>query len=580
MLLKLHIKNFALIDDIELDFKDGLNIMTGETGAGKSIIIDAIYVIIGERSSSDLIRTGQKSLNIQAVFSLDSPYIPNILEDFGIDMDDDLIIIEREITKQGRNICRINGKIVPVSALRRLGSHLIDIHGQHQHQSLLNSANHLELLDSFGAKELGEIKDKVRSSYFEYRAIEKQIKDIEEKNKDLIRMKEQINYEIDEIEKAKIVPDEDIKLKEEKEHLENAEKIYSALEIGYSLLYKGDKTSSVIDNLNRIINVLDDIKTCFKSIEPKLSALKNILYELEDHALELKKYKDMVEFDPARLDEIYSRLQLLDRLKSKYNMSLNEILKYKEAAAARIYEAEDLEEELNNLKGQKNIKKEEYIKNAILLHEFREKTARILEKEVARELSELGMKSVSFSVNLTYDQDESGININGKNIKITKEGFDNVEFLISTNPGEPLKPLAKIVSGGETSRIMLALKNILAKVDMIPCMIFDEIDTGIGGRTAQIVGEKLAKVAINHQVICVTHSPQIASLGDVHYLIKKQVENGRTYTSVFELNDWERINELSRMLGGAEITENTQKHAKEMLDMAQKIKKNQRLQVK
>jgi len=574
MLLKLHIKNFALIDDVELDFKDGLNIMTGETGAGKSIIIGAINVIIGERSSSDLIRSGQTSLNVQAVFSLDNRNICKTLEDMGIDTEDDTIIIEREITKQGRNICRINGKIVSVSTLRSLGKQLIDIHGQHQHQSLFDSENHLKLLDSFGAKELAKIKSKVSSAYIKYKDIERQIKKIEDKYNELVRIKEQMNYELDEIEKAKIIPDEDIKLETEKEYLENAEKIYSSLEMAYSLLYEGDEVPSVIDNLNRIISVLDDIRTFFKPVEANSDTLKNILYELEDQALELRKYKDMVEFDPVRLDEIYSRLQLLSRLKSKYNMSLKEILHYKEAAAAKIYETMDLEEELKDLKEQMALHKEEYVKNALLLHDLRKETACLLEKEVSRELSELGMKSVKFCVNITFDQDESGIAVNGENIKFTKDGFDNVEFLISTNPGEPLKPLAKIVSGGESSRIMLALKSILAKADMIPCMIFDEIDTGIGGRTAQVVGEKLSKVAMNHQVICVTHSPQIASMGDVHYLIKKLVKDGRTYTVVTELNEEERINELSRMLGGVEITENTQIHAREMLNMAKEIKKN------
>lgn len=576
MLLKLHIKNFALIDDVELDFKDGLNIMTGETGAGKSIILGAINIIIGERSSSDLIRAGQPSLNVEAVFSLEGSEVTAILNELGIDTDDEIIIIEREITNQGRNICRVNGKLVPVSVLRRLGKHLIDIHGQHQHQSLLDSEMHLELLDSFGSEKMLQIKKQVSSLYTEYKSLETEIQKIQARISEHVRMKEQLLYEVEEIEKANILLEEDHRLEEEKQYLENAEKIYQALEIGYGLLYKGDENPSIIDNLNRVITVLDDITTCFKSIQSIVTSLKNILYELEDHASELRKYRDNVEFDPGRLNEINSRLQLLDRLKSKYNMSLEEILKYKETAAARLIETEDLELKLKDLKKKISIKKQQFIEYALQLHDLREKTARLLEQEISEELFELGMKSVKFTVNISYEQDNSGIDINGEKIKCSKKGLDKVEFLISTNTGEPLKPLEKIVSGGETSRIMLAMKNILAKVDSIPCMIFDEIDAGIGGRTAQIVGEKLSRVAMNHQVICVTHSPQIASMGDVHYLIRKQINNGRTFTTVLELNDEERIKELSRMLGGAEITENTQIHAKEMLNMAQQIKKSQK----
>ncbi|HHY03627.1 MAG TPA: DNA repair protein RecN [Thermoanaerobacterales bacterium] len=573
MLLKLYIKNFALIDELDLTFKNGLNVLTGETGAGKSIIIDAISMIIGERASSEYIRSGTESAEITALFDYNNEQINIILSENGIESDGDNIIISRQLTEQGKNYCRLNGKIVPVFLLKKISEHLVDIHGQHQHQSLFHSKNHLKILDSLGTEELIEYKKTVNQLYREYLYLNRQLKDALKKYHEIEKQKETIKFELDEIEKANMRPGEDKELKEKSEILQNAEKIYNALEIGYSLLYRGNEMPSIIDNLNRLIICLEDIKDCFKPINPSLDFFKNLLFELEDHASTLRNYKEKIDFNPQELDKLEARMTTIDRLKAKYNMSIDDLLNYKEQIETKLAHVLNVDEEILKLKNKLKKVSSELVNYANKLTNSRKKVAKKLENDIAKELNELGMKNIKFFVNISRIQEADGLLVNDKKYKITNDGFDIVDFLISTNPGEPLKPLAKIVSGGEASRIMLALKNILAKVDNIPCLIFDEIDAGIGGRTAQIVGEKLAKVARTHQVLCVTHSPQIASMGDYHFLIKKQTSKNKTTTTVNQVTGKNRIRELARMLSGAEITEKTLKHAEEMLQLADQLKK-------
>ncbi|TYP51648.1 DNA repair protein RecN [Thermosediminibacter litoriperuensis] len=575
MLLKLIIKDFALIDDIEIDFKRGLNILTGETGAGKSIIIDAISMILGERASSEYIRSGRESSVLEAVFEYDNEAISAFLRELGIEEEDNTLIISRQITDQGKNYCRINGKSVPVSALKSIGKYLIDIHGQHQHQSLLNPERHLEMLDLLGGDEIANIKKQVGGSYRSILDTVQRLKTLKKSREEFFKYKERLRFEIDELEKAQLKPREDILLEEEREVLAHSEKIMKALNFSIFMLYEGDETTApVIDNLCRIINALEDVKGYFKPVEQPLASLKNILYDMEDVVSTIRECVKSIDFDPGRLDEIHTRLALLDRLKSKYNMSIEELLNYKEQAASNLEEALNLDDEISKLESSLKELKENYIKYSIKLHDLRKKVAAAFEKDIFKELNDLGMKGTKFSVDIKWAEADAGVEINGNTYKMSENGLDSVEFLISTNPGEPLKPLAKIVSGGEASRIMLALKNILARIDNIPCLIFDEIDAGIGGRISQIVGEKLAKVARNHQVLCVTHSPQIASLGDAHFYISKVVNKNKTSTVVSEIKGEERVREIARMLGGAEITSTTLVHAREMLKMAEDIKKN------
>ncbi|MCG0274994.1 MAG: DNA repair protein RecN [Thermosediminibacteraceae bacterium] len=575
MLLKLVVKNFALIDDVEIEFKKGLNVLTGETGAGKSIIIDAIGLILGERASSEYIRSGKESSVIEAIFQYDNETISGILRELGIEEEDNLLIISRKITEQGKNFCRINGVSVPVSTLKHIGKYLVDIHGQHQHQSLLNSERHLELLDLLGGSEIEERKNKVKILYKNIVDTTHQLKALAKTREEFLKYKDQLQFEVDELEKAELKPGEDVQLEEELEILEHSEKILRALNFSLFTLYEGDENNaSVIDNLFKVINALEDVADYFKPIKQFVDSLKNILYELEDVVSGIRESAKSVDFDPVRLDEINARLALLNRLKSKYNKSIEELIKYKEQAASKLDEALNIDDEIKKLESSLTKLKQDYVSHSIKLHELRKKVAASFEENISKELSDLGMKGIKFSVDFKWTKAEEGVEIDNKIFKMNENGLDTVEFLISTNPGEPLKPLAKIVSGGEASRIMLALKSILAKIDNIPCLIFDEIDAGIGGRISQVVGEKLSRIARDHQVLCVTHSPQIASLGDAHFCISKIVDKNKTYTVVREVKGEERIKELARMLGGAEITRNTLAHAREMLEIAEKIKKN------
>jgi DNA repair protein RecN (Recombination protein N) len=574
MLLKLIVKDFALIDDVEIEFKEGLNVLTGETGAGKSIIIDAIGMILGERASSEYIRSGKEFSVIEAVFEYNNPTIYNILTEMGIEQEDNLLIISRKINQQGKNYCRINGISVPVSTLKALGKNLVDIHGQHQHQSLLNPEKHLEMLDLLGGKELQEKKEEVRSLYKKIIDTENKLRSFVKAQEEFLKYKEQLKLEVDELEMAQLKPGEDLVLERELEILEHYDKILRSLNFSLLTLYEGDENSpAVVDNVAKVVNALDEVVAYFSPIKKDLDSLRNILYELEDVVSDLRDHIKTIDFEPGKLDEIQARISFLNRLKNKYNKSIDELIKYKEQAASKLEEALNIDEEIIKLENSLEILKQDYIKSALELHKLRKTIASIFEKNISRELKDLGMKDVKFSVDINWIESEEGVKVKNKTVKIGEKGLDTVEFLISTNPGEPLKPLAKIVSGGEASRILLALKSILAQIDNIPCLIFDEIDVGIGGRMSQIVGEKLFKISRNHQVLCVTHSPQIASLGDAHFCINKISNNDRTFTTVKEIKGEERIKEISRMLGGTEITDKTIAHAKEMLELAEKIKR-------
>ncbi|MCF6096698.1 DNA repair protein RecN [Thermovorax subterraneus] len=574
MLLKLIVKDFALIDDVEIEFKEGLNVLTGETGAGKSIIIDAIGMILGERASSEYIRSGKEFSVIEAIFEYNNPIIDNILAEMSIEQEDNLLIISRKINQQGKNYCRINGTSVPVSTLKTIGKYLVDIHGQHQHQSLLNPEKHLEMLDLLGGEELQEKKEEVRSLYKKILDAENKLRNLVKVQEEFLKYKEQLQFEVDELEKAQLKPGEDLVLERELEILEHSDKILRSLNFSLLTLYEGDENSpAVVDNVAKVVNALEEVVDYFSPIKKDLDSLKNILYELEDVVSDLRDHIKTIDFEPGKLDEIQSRISLLNRLKNKYNKSIDELIKYKEQVASKLDEALNIDEEIIKLEDSLQILKQDYIKSALELHELRKIIASTLEKNISKELKDLGMKDVRFSVDISWVESEEGVEVENKIVRIGDKGLDTVEFMISTNPGEPLKPLAKIVSGGEASRVLLALKSILAQIDNIPCLIFDEIDVGIGGRISQIVGEKLLKISRSHQVLCVTHSPQIASLGDVHFCINKISDSERTFTTVKEIKGEERIKEISRMLGGTEITEKTIAHAKEMLEIAEKIKR-------
>lgn len=523
MLIRLAIKNFALIDDIEIDFSHGLNILTGETGAGKSIIIDAIGIIVGERASFDVIRSGETLCEVEAIFDYDNPCVDEVLEEYGVDPEENTIIIHRQLTDQGRSFCRINGRSVPVSALKKVGSYLIDIHGQHRHQSLLDSDSHITFLDLLGDQELLRAKEEMSVTFERYNNLIRRLRSLKAESEALNRERERLQYEVDEIEQASIQPGEDILLEEQKVTLINAEKIAKALELGYAILYEAYENPSIVDGLSKVINSFEGIKDYYKPVVPAVEFLSTMLYEIEDLAANLRDLRENIDFDIKALDDIQGRIQLLDRLKQKYRMNLEELIKYKEEAAAKLEDAITIGDRIEELHELLMKLEQDMRERALALHILRKRIAKKLETDISSELQDLGMKGVKFSVNFSREEDPKGIEIEDKRVKIGEGGMDRVEFLISTNPGEPLKPLIKIVSGGETSRIMLAIKSIMAEVDGIPSLIFDEIDAGIGGRAAQTVGEKLSQIARKRQILCITHSPQIASQGDVHFLIQKEV---------------------------------------------------------
>lgn len=576
MILEISIKNIALIDELIIEFGEGFNVLTGETGAGKSIIIDSVNLALGERADRELIQTGKDFARVEMLFSLDdtSNKIKEILADMGIPLEEDgSLLIMREITLQGRNLCKVNGRTVTLSMLREISSHLVDIHGQHQHQSLLNPDSHIELLDKLGGIELEKQKSKVQDVWSALQTVNKEIIKLQNWNKDGERRKDILRYQIEEIYNASLQPGEEEEIRRERAILINAEKIANAVASSYYELYSGDANSvSIIDKLSKIISQLEEIEGIDDSLDSILEGLRSILYTLEDLSHELRSYRDNFDFDPGRLAELENRLEQIFSLKRKYGNTIEEILNLKESLEKELNVLENSQERLDELITTYNKLYKLVIERCSKLSEMRKKCALLLEQRLANELADLNMNRANFVVSITSPEfaNEDSTDIKG----ITRNGFDTVNFLISTNAGEPLKPLEKIVSGGEMSRLMLAFKTILGDLDEIPTMIFDEIDVGISGRTAQKVAEKICFISRNRQVICVTHLPQIAAMADKHFAIEKLEADGRTRTVVNKLNYNERKKEIARLIGGTLLTPLSLEHADELIKSALLIKEN------
>lgn len=559
MLLELHIKDFALIDSADLKFEKGLNILTGETGAGKSIVIDSVNFIMGDKQSRDIIRTGAESAYVEGVFDANSEEASHILQENGID-EEDVLIISREINQNGRSISRINGKTVTVSLLKQVMKYIIDIYGQHQHQSLLDEQNHIQILDSFCGSSIIEIKKQYKALYEQIKEIENQIDRINLDEKDRQRKLGLLSYQINEINEAKLKPNEDEELYKKREVLANAEKIYSSLSNAYNILYSSEEQNSSYDGIGSSIGYLEGIEKYDEKLENIKNELKDVYYNLEGIVDEIREYKDNIDFEPDVLNQVEIRLDLINSLKMKYGNSIEEILAYCERSSSELNELVNNNQTIDKLSQKK---KDGYIKLNKLaedISKIRKEVAVKLEDRIEEELRYLGMDKASFKIVV---EDNESLNEDGKN---------KVYFMMTANVGEPLKPLSKVASGGELSRIMLAIKSVIADVDSIPTLIFDEIDTGISGRAAQAVAEKMCLISKNHQVLCVTHLPQIASMADVHFKIEKNIIDGKTYTNVLKLNDKGQTEELARMLGGAILTDLTRKHSIEMKSLANDLK--------
>ena len=563
MIVELNISNFAIIDDLKINFTNGFNVLTGETGSGKSIIVEGIGLILGGRASKDLIKTGRDKASLEGLFYLEDPDKINVLlNNYGIDADpDNYLLISRVIHANGRSVSRLNGRTVTLTMLNDITSNLVDIHGQHEHQSLLNVDNHIKLIDSFGDEKLGNLLDEINKNYKKLNIEKKKLKKLSLNDMERDREIDLLKYQLDEIESANLSE------YNEEECIKEYRIISNVKEIGYNLsevkeiLNSNDYNHiSVLDSVNKTISIIDEIKAFDNKLEGYGNILQDIAFGLEDLSRDMMNYIDGLEFDEERLAFLEDRLNTVNNLKKKYGNTVEEIFQYKENIENRLKILINIEEEIKKTEKEISSIEKELIKYCTKVTNIRKTLGEKLETLVTKELKELNMNNVVFKI--SYN----------KLNHFSSNGWDKIEFLISTNKGEDLKPLHKIVSGGEMSRIMLAFKTILADADNIPCIIFDEIDSGISGRTAQIVGEKIEKISKNHQIISISHLPQIAALADNHFVIEKKVTNNHTKTIVRKLDENERIDELARLLGGVDLTNTTRLHAKEMLDMSKKIK--------
>ena len=548
MLSLLHIENIAVIECADITFDSGFNILTGETGAGKSIVIDAISAILGERAYRDMIRTGTNKASVRAVFT----NVPKLswFEDNGVEYDSETII-QREVHLDGKNICRVNGSLVTVSILRKLGIQLINIHGQHDSASLFDENNHLSFLDAFAENQ------SLRDAYAEkFAAVVKLRKEIERLNMDeseKLRRMETLRYQIDEISKANLQAGEDESLEQRRKILQNAEKLSDGIHSAVECLYGGDDTdgaASLLAEAERELARIARYTDAYHELHEKVS---DLMYQVQDVAEELRDARDDLSYSADELEQIESRLDIIHRLRRKYGSSCEEILAYLENAQKELDEIEFADDHVERLKLKCEMAEKQAWDAAIVLRNNRMSAAKELSERILTELAQLDMPRVQFSCNFTETE-------------LTAIGTDLVAFYMSANAGEALKPLSKVASGGELARIMLAMKNVLAEQDQVATLIFDEVDTGVSGRAAQKVAEKLRSVAKTKQVLCVTHLPQLAALANTHLLIAKEERVGRTYTTVTPLDLEGRKRELARIIGGASITETTLKSAEEMLN--------------
>lgn len=562
MLKELNIRNFAIIDQLRVEFSPGLNVFTGETGAGKSIVVDALGLALGDRASSELIRTGCEEAVVEAAFELNgrgTGIVKALLSEQGIEFDSgEDLIVRRVLAASGKNKVYINGSLANLASLAELGGRLADIHGQHEHQSLLSLDHQLDMLDAFGRLE--ELRETLASEFRRLMDVRKALAELESGERDRAQREDMLRFQTNEIEAAMLKPGEDAELANEQKVMASSEKLAAYSAMVEEVLHSSD--DSVLAGLKKAITGLKDISAIDSRLAGVVELCESGRAQIEEAAREVGSYRDRIEFDPQRLEQINDRLDLIQKLKKKYGGTAGEILEFGARAAAELERMEKSSEEIEHRKSEIQAIKFGLTDLAAELSKKREAAARELEKKVESELGHLGMKKTVFSV--TVAQEPGGDTLSG--LKLGPAGADRVEFLISPNPGEEPKPLSKIASGGELSRIMLALKTILAEGDAIPTLVFDEVDAGIGGAVAEEVGRKLRRIAAKRQVFCVTHLPQIASMATRHYGVAKSVKNERTSTEVKLLEQQDRVEEIARMLGGKSITDATIKHAEEMIE--------------
>ena len=547
MLRLLHIENIAVIESADISFDNGFHVLTGETGAGKSIIIDAISAILGQRAYRDMIRTGAAKASVRAVFS-DVPNLP-WFQEFGVEYDPETVI-HREIFLDGKNVCRVNGTLVSVSILHKLGIQLINIHGQHDSATLFDEENHMLFLDAFADHQ--NLIECYQQSYGNVAALRKEIDRMSMDEGEKLRRMETLRYQIDEISKAGLEEEEDTYLEERRKLLQNGEKLSDGLRKSVECLYGGEDTDGAVSLLSQAERALERLGRYTDAFTAMKETVEDLVYRAQDVAEELRDAHDQLCFSADELEQIECRLDVIHKLRRKYGVTCRDILQYLENAKQELDEIEFADDHLERLRVKLKKAEDSAWDDALALRNSRMAAAERLSQRILTELSQLDMPRVQFSCQFTK-------------LELTANGADSVAFYMSANAGESLKPMSKVASGGELARIMLAMKNVLAEKDQVATLIFDEVDTGVSGRAAQRVAEKLRSVAEHKQVLCVTHLPQMAALAHTHFLIAKEERQGRTYTSVTPLDLEGRKRELARIIGGANITETTLKSAEEML---------------
>ncbi|EIP0638912.1 DNA repair protein RecN [Listeria monocytogenes] len=560
MLQEMTIKNFAIIESLSLTFQEGMTVLTGETGAGKSIIIDALGLLVGGRGSADFIRHGEERLELQGLFALaeDNLACRNALIENGIDASDDMVVLERSLFRSGKNSCRINGKLVTTVLLRQIGSKLIDIHSQHEHQELMNEEFHLSLLDRFASDKIKPALTKYQTNFKEYQTIEKEWQNWTKNERELAQRLDMLRFQQQEIENADLQAGEEDRLLEQKNILANFEKLNENLQGAYAAIQGEPGGLEFVGEAMRQMETAASIHTDYKAVS---EAISSSYYMLEDSMSQIRQSLDQLEFQPEELNQIESRLNDLNQLKRKYGKTIEDIIQYEQEISSEMEKLTDSESHVGHLETKLATLKTELTKQAATLTDIRKKAAVTLEKQIKQELNQLYMEKAIFSVRFEANK-----------MELTELGQDSVVFYMSTNPGELLKPLAKIASGGELSRMMLALKTIFSRHQGITSIIFDEVDTGVSGRVGQAIAEKIYAVSVGSQVLCISHLPQVAAMANHHYYITKKVQNKRTTTSVTVLKGVEKVEEISRMIAGIEVTELTKQHAKEMIEQAEKVK--------
>jgi len=559
MLRELKIQNLAIIDTLEISFVEGLNVISGETGAGKSIIIGAVGLLLGDRASSDVIRSSEETAVVEALFDITGrDEIKDKLAEIGCDGDDDLVV-KRIVSRSGKNKIYINGNLATLGSLSSLSESLVNVCSQHEHQTILNADNHIDILDEFG--QLMPLRNQYSLLYKDFCNLQGYLAELELQNGNKQEREGFLKFQLKEIIDAHITPGEDTALLEEKKILRNAKQLNEHARNAHDILYAGE--DSVLERLSRVIGDVKEIREIDTSLGVSTDDLDSIYFSLEETALALRDYTYRIVYDPERLEEVDNRLEYLSRLKRKYGATLDEVLRKQCDIEHEFKTISSVEDEIERVSGEIARRKERVMASARELSARRADVAVRLKDEIEREIHTLRMASAFFEVRFHQPLDNAA-----GEPQIHYRGCDIPEFYLSTNIGEEPKPLNRIASGGELSRIVLAMKKVLARTGSVGTIIFDEVDTGIGGATAEIVGHKLQEVANHHQVICISHLPQIACFGDHHLLVAKKVEGKKTNTEVRLLSGEERLNEITRMLGGVEITEKTREHAQEMLRSA------------